>query len=85
MLSYPIEIKNEGDTRLTATCPDFPELSVVVRRRLEALRSAAEALDEVVAKRLARGDLIPKPSPGQPRAALSPTMEARVRNRSVGQ
>ena len=83
MLSYPIEIKDEGDTRLTATCPDFPELSVVVARRLEALRSAAAALDEAVAKRLERGERIPRPSPGQPRAALSPTMEARVRNRSV--
>jgi hypothetical protein len=80
LLSYPIVIAEDGHRHIRATCPDFPEFNIVVKRRLVVLRSAADALDEIVAARLGRGDTIPKPSPGQPRAALSVMMESRVRN-----
>lgn len=79
MLSYPLEIVDDGYRCVKASCPDFPELNVVVERRFMILRAATQALDEIVTGRMARGEAVPKPSPGQPRAAISALVESRVR------
>ena len=74
MLSYPIDLEAD-DATVLATSPDFPELTTFGEDRAEALARAADALEEVIAARIHRGEGIPSPSSGDHRAVV-PTLTA---------
>ena len=74
MLHYPIRLKVDGDT-LLATSPDFPELTTFGDDKEDALMHAVDALEEVIAGRIADREDIPAPSRGRYKVAL-PTQTA---------
>ena len=70
MLSYPVLLADDAGTVLV-TSPDFPELTTFGEDREEALARAADALEEAVAARISAKELIPEPSAGEVRVAVS--------------
>ena len=77
-MEYPIRLRKDGDTFL-ATSPYFPELTTFGGSKNEALRHAADALEEALAARIAARQDIPRPSKHRmPKAALSSQVAAKV-------
>lgn len=77
---YPIVLEADDNGTLLVTCPDLPEVTSFGDDRDDALRHAADALEEALAARIAHHDDIPLPSParGRPVPALPPLTEAKV-------
>ena len=69
MLTYPIQLEEDGDTVL-ATSLDFPELTTFGDDEDEALARASDALEEAIAARIYAGQEIPSPSEGNNRVTL---------------
>ncbi len=63
VLAYAIDLTDD-DCTLLVTSPDFPELTTFGDDRDEAIARAADALEEAIAARISRGELIPAPSEG---------------------
>lgn len=77
---YAVSLEPDDNGTLLATCPDLPEVTSFGDHRDDALRHAADAIEEALAARMARHDDIPVPSPGdgRPVAILPPLTEAKV-------
>ena len=65
MLVYPITVEKEEGWTWVVTSPDFPELSIFVDNRLDAIPCAADALEEAIAARIHDRKDIPTPSRGE--------------------
>jgi len=62
-LVYPVVLSpDEADGGFVVTFPDLPEAITQGEDTAEALREAADALEEAIAGRIRRGDPIPPPS-----------------------
>ncbi|HEX3883896.1 MAG TPA: type II toxin-antitoxin system HicB family antitoxin [Stellaceae bacterium] len=77
---YPISLEPDDNGTLLATCPDLPEVTSFGDNLGDALRHAADAIEEALGARIAHHDDIPLPSPPdhRPVAILSPLTEAKV-------
>jgi antitoxin HicB len=77
---YPLVLEPDDNGTLLVTCPDLPEVTSFGDDRDDALRHAADALEEALAARIAHQDDIPSPSAsrGRPIAVLPPLTEAKV-------
>jgi antitoxin HicB len=63
------------------TFPDLPEAVTQGENRLDALRQAADCIEEAIAGRIRRGDEIPRPSrtkASQPVISVPPLMAAKA-------
>ena len=80
MLDYPVQLEEDGGSVLV-TAPDFPELTTFGEDRGDALRRAADALEEAIAARMYDGRDIPTPSPGEVRVVVEPHIGERGRVR----
>lgn len=67
-MMYPIVLEPDDNGTLLVTCPDLPEVSTWGEDEDDALRHAADAIEEALASIIARGERIPEPS-RQPTAA----------------
>jgi len=61
--TYVVAIEQQSDGSFLVTCPDFPELLTEGSTREGAVEEAGDALEEVVAARIRRGEDLPDPSP----------------------
>ena len=75
MLSYPIQIENDGMS-LLITSRDFPELTTFGDDYTEAQARALDALQEAIAARIHDRRDIPPPSPGGHGRVALPTLTA---------
>ena len=69
---YPVTMTPDDNGTLLVTCPDLPEVTTFGDDRTDALRHAADAIEEALAARIAHHDDIPAPSP--PRAGRVPSL-----------
>ena len=60
--AYAVLLTPEPAGGFLVSCPDFPELLTEGQDRLDAVEQATDALEEVFAARIRRGDEIPEPS-----------------------
>lgn len=61
--AYPVSLTpDETDGGFVVTFPDVPEAITQGNDITDALAQAADALEEAIAGRIRRGDLIPEPS-----------------------
>lgn len=70
--AYPASVKRDEEGFYLVTFTDFPECATDGDTREEALHEAADALEEAIAGRISRGDLIPHPTRPRPRQTLIP-------------
>jgi len=77
---YPIELQPDSNGTLLVLCPDLPEVTTWGEDKPDALRRAADAIEEALAARIAHREPVPEPSPatGRPVAMLPPLIEAKV-------
>ncbi len=78
---YPAHVTRDDAGFYLVTLPDVPRCATDGRTREEALREAADALEEAIAHRIAQGLEIPAPSrirKGQSAVALSAQMSAKA-------
>ena len=79
--TYPAELQAEDGGKLTVRFTDLPEAITSGEDRQDALRQAADCLEEVVAGRIADGLEVPPPSKakrGRALVALSGSMAAKA-------
>lgn len=67
-----------GDTGFVVTFPDLPEAITQGEDRADALRKAADCLEEALAGRIRRGDDIPVPSAATPIVAPGAVIAAKA-------
>jgi antitoxin HicB len=60
--AYAVVLTPEPGGGIVVSCPDFPELLTEGQDRADAVEQAADALEEVFAARIRRGEEIPEPS-----------------------
>ena len=70
--AYPASVVRDEAGFYLVTFPDFPEAATDAESRDDALDEAADALEEAIAGRINRGDLIPYPGVRKARQALVP-------------
>ena len=70
--TYPARIQKDKAGFILVTFPDFPEAATDGEAIEEALRNAADALEEAIAGRINRGELIPQPGPVKTRQRCIP-------------
>jgi antitoxin HicB len=61
MLKYPIQIERDDNGTLLVTCPALPEVTTFGEDQADAIRHAADAIEEALAARIADGQDIPAP------------------------
>jgi antitoxin HicB len=66
---YPIVLEPDANGTLLVTCPDLPEVTTWGEDEEDALRHAADAIEEALAARMAHREPIPEPSRKQIAAA----------------
>ncbi|MFT3974746.1 MAG: type II toxin-antitoxin system HicB family antitoxin [Amaricoccus sp.] len=71
MISYPVTLEPDDNGTLLATCPDLPGVVTYGENETDALRHAAQAIEEWLGQALHAFAPIPRPSGGAPRATLS--------------
>ncbi len=59
---YPVILEPDDNNTLLVTCPALPELTTWGEDHEDALRRAADAMEEALAARIAHRDDIPEPS-----------------------
>ena len=64
---YPVVLEPDDNGTLLVTCPDLPEVTTWGEDADDALRHAADAIEEALAARIAHRDEIPEPSPSHGR------------------
>ena len=64
--TYPAHLQCTGANEIVVSFRDLPECLTSGADETEALAEAADALEEAIAGRMNRTDLIPAPSPRQP-------------------
>jgi antitoxin HicB len=62
MLRYPIKLERDDNGTLLVTCPALPEVTTFGEDKAEAVRHAADAIEEALAGRIADGTEIPAPA-----------------------
>jgi len=77
---YPVILEPDDNATLLVTCPDLPEVTSWGEDEKDALRHAADAIEEALAARIAHRDNIPDPSAarGRPVPNLPPLTVAKV-------
>jgi len=60
--AYAVVLAPEPSGGFVVSCPDFPELLTEGKDRADAIEQATDALEEVFAARIRRGEEIPDPS-----------------------
>jgi antitoxin HicB len=71
--SYPVTLTPDRHSGgFVVTCADLPEVVTQGQDRAEALQQAADAIEEAIAGRIRRGDVIPRPSRPRPRQPVVP-------------
>lgn len=80
MLAYPIEMTPDDNDTLLVTCPDLPEVTTFGEDEADAQMRAVDAIEEVIAARIAyRRDITePSPAKGRPVAVLPALTELKV-------
>ena len=80
MLAYPVVLEPDDNGTLLVTFPDIPEAVTFGEDEDDTLMRAVDALETMLAARIADGDEVPMPSParGRPRVMLSALMAAEV-------
>jgi antitoxin HicB len=58
---YPVILEPDDNGSFLVTCPDLPEVTSWGEDVADALRHAADAIEEALAARMAHGDPIPIP------------------------
>src|SRR5436309_15996746 len=66
---YPIVFEPDDNGTLLVTCPDLPEVTTWGEDEEDALRRAADAIEEALAARIAHRDPIPEPFLSKGKAA----------------
>lgn len=61
MVSYPVELKAESDGTYRVVAPHFPEFETFGETSDDALMHAAFALEEAIAERMAKRQVVPVP------------------------
>jgi antitoxin HicB len=59
---YPVVLAADDNGTLLVTCPDLPEVTTWGDDEEDALRHAADAIEEALAARIARREPVPEPS-----------------------
>ena len=79
-MNYPVVLTPDDNGTILAVCPDLPEVATFGEDQEDALRRAADAIEEALAARIAHREEIPVPSPtqGRPRAVLPLLTVAKV-------
>src|SRR5947207_6736302 len=77
---YSVVLEPDDNGTLLVTCPDLPEMTTWGEDGDDALRHAADAIEEALAARIAHRDNIPEPSAtrGRPVPSLPPLTDAKV-------
>ena len=77
---YPVVLERDENGTLLVICPDLPEVTTFGDDRDDALRHAADAIEEALAARIARHEDIPSPSPegDRPVVNLPPLARAKI-------
>jgi len=70
--AYPATIKQDKAGFFLVTFPDFPEAATDGKTLETARREAADALEEAIAGRINRGEVIPRPARRKARQTLVP-------------
>ena len=72
---YPVVFAPDDNGTVLVTCPDLPEVTTWGADEEDALRHAADAIEEALAARTARRDDIPEPPAGRgPRIPSMPPL-----------
>jgi antitoxin HicB len=71
-LAYPVELETDEGGRVVARVPDLPGCVTDGADRAEALREAADALEEALAALIDDGQAIPLPSDAGNRPVVAP-------------
>jgi predicted RNase H-like HicB family nuclease len=66
MVSYPIELTEERDGTFRVVAPHFPELETFGDSLEDALMHAGFALEQVIAERMAKRQVVPMPLKAAP-------------------
>lgn len=80
---YPVVLERDDNGTILVTCPDLPEVTTWGKDEQDALRHAADAIEEALAGIIARRERIPEPSrPSAPsgssrRRKLNPAIAAK--------
>jgi antitoxin HicB len=61
-VKYPVILQPDDNGTLLVTCPELPEVTSWGANVADALRHAADAIEEALGSRRARGSAIPDPS-----------------------
>lgn len=77
---YPVILEPDDNATFLVTCPDLPEVTSWGEDEEDALRHAADAIEEALAARIVHRDNIPDPSAarGRPVPNLPPLTVAKV-------
>ena len=67
MLAYPMVLEPDDNGTLLVTFPDVPEAVTFGENEADALKHAVEALETMLAARIADQEDLPLPSPAQER------------------
>ena len=80
MLAYPVILEPDDNGTLLVTFPDVPEAVTFGEDEADALKRAVDALETMLAARIADREDVPLPSPaaGRPCAVLSALATAKV-------
>jgi antitoxin HicB len=80
MLAYPVDLEPDTNGTVLVTFPDFAEAATFGDDEVDALLRAVDALETVLAARIADREAIPAPSPaaGRPCAILPALTAAKV-------
>ena len=80
MLAYPLVLEPDDDGSLLVTFPDVPEAVTFGKDEPDAVRRAVDALETMLAARIADQEDVPLPSPGggRPCAVLSALATAKL-------
>lgn len=71
---YAVILEPDDNGTILVTCPDLPEVTTFAVDEEDAMQRAADAIEEALAARIARHEVIPTPS----EPARSPMFERRI-------
>ena len=70
--AYPARIRQDNAGFFLVTFPDFPEAATDADSKADALHAAADALEEAIAGRINRGEMVPPPGQLKTRQVVVP-------------
>jgi antitoxin HicB len=69
-VNYPIVLTPDDNATIFVTCPDLPEVVTFGEDREEAVQRGTDAIEEALAARISRREVIPAPSAAQGRPCV---------------